>query len=51
MNCIKCCFSGNGLEIILNSKKCQKIFAKLQDKGSVLQMFCLKIIGIFAEKV
>lgn len=51
MSCIKCCFSGNGLEIILNSKKGRKTLAKLQGRSSVLQMFCLKIIGIFAEKV
>lgn len=50
MSCVKC-VSGNGLEIVLNSKKCCKTFAKLQDKGLVLQMFCLKIIGIFAEKL
>lgn len=39
MTCIKCCFSGTGLEIILNSKKCWKTFAKLQDKSLDLQMF------------
>lgn len=32
MTCIKSCFSGTGLEIILNSKEYWKTFAKLQDK-------------------
>lgn len=45
-SCIKWCFSGNGLEIILNSNKCQKTFAKLQNKDSTL-----KITGIVTEKL
>lgn len=38
MICIKSCFSGTGLEIILNSKKYLKTFATLQDKSLDLQM-------------
>lgn len=50
MSSIKC-FSGNGVEIIQNSNKCQKAFAKLQNKNSVSQMFWLEITGLFIEKM
>lgn len=39
MTYIKSCFSGTGLEIILNSKKYWKTFAKLQGKSLDLQFF------------